>query len=234
MHFKWEVFNMKRKSIIKHGFILCLVTLFSMNLTACNNTNKEIEVGFDSIHTTCVTSMWLEFHTGAKVKIQKAKTKYIEVFYGNWLAPDISKYGEICGNQKLEFKLTRYVYSSEYDAMHNDATHNLFKKSEVILAFKNTFQYFFSDDFEYLKNSMIDTIEAKDLVQDYGECGVLSYKFTITPIENETLKLFDYAYPYDNINELRKIYSDDTIRSYYNCFLKYKIKCHDKIAFIKN
>ncbi len=230
MHFKWEVFNMKRKSIIKHGFILCLVTLFSMNLTACNNTNKEIEVGFDSIHTTCVTSMWLEFHTGAKVKIQKAKTKYIEVFYGNGLVPDISKYGKISDNdlkQKLELKLIRYVYPSE-----DDAIHGLFEKSEEILKIRNTLEYFFSEDFRFYKNYIVDTIDVDDLVQDYDKFGVLKYKFSITPIENEPLKLCEYTY--ENPNELTKIYDDDKISSYYHCFLKYKIKCNDKIAFIKN
>ncbi len=229
---------MNKKTILNHGLTLGLVSLFSINLTSCNNTKKEfIEVGLKvGNHTSMEMNPWLEFYTGLKAKTQKDKKQDIEVFYGNSIYLDnvldkenyesiyekyesINQKFEIDNSQVLEFKLTRYVYSSEDDAIHNQVS-----KSKEILSIKNTLGYFMSDEFRLEENSMIDTIEAKDLVQDYEEYGVIHYKFSITPIENESIKIFIDDKP---------VYLDNSIDSYHNSVIDYVLNEQKQIKFIE-
>ncbi len=225
---------MNKKTILNHVLTLGLISLFSINLISCNNTKKEfIEVGLEvGDHSSIETNPWLEFYTGIKAKTQKDKTQDIEVFYGNsrflYSSLDkeyyesINQKFEIDNSQVLEFKLTRYIYPSDYDACHNR-----FEKSEEIFILKNTLGYFMSDEFSLEENSMIDNIEAKDLVQDYEEYGVINYKFVITPIENEPIKIFIDGQPV-------LVYSGNYIYSYYNQGIGYTIDEQNQITFIES
>ncbi len=222
---------MKKKTILNYGLTLGLIALFSINLTSCNNTKKEfIEVGLEvGNHNSMEMHPWNEFYTGIKAKTQKAKTQDIEVFYGNsrFLYSNLDKEYyesinqkfEIDNSQVLEFKLTRYIFSSEDDAIHCQVA-----KSEEILSINNTLGYFMSDEFSFEEKSMIDTIEAKDLVQDYEEYGVIHYKFSITPIENEPIKIFIDDKP---------VYLDNSIDSYHNSVIDYVLDEQSQITFIE-
>ncbi len=225
---------MNKKTILNHGLTLGLIVLISINLISCNNTKKEfIEVGLETANHGCIdTNPWLEFYTGLKAKTQKAKIQNIEVFYGNsrFLYSNLDKEYYKSINQKfeidisqvLEFKLTRYIYRSDYDASYNH-----FEKSEEIFALKNTLGFFMSEEFSLKENSMIDTIETKDLVQDYEEYGVINYKFSITPIKNEPIKIFVDDQPVP-------VYSENYIHSYYNNGIGYTVDVQNKITFIKS
>lgn len=121
-------------------------------------------------------------------------------------------------NQNLELKLTRYIYPSDYAYLHN-----LFEKSEEILVIRDTLKYFFSEDFYYKNNSIIDTIEVKDLVHDYEEYGIISYEYVISPLENEQIKVFIDDQP---------VYLGNYIPSYYSS-IDYKVNKKKQIKFIK-
>lgn len=79
-----------------------------------------------------------------------------------------------------------------------------------------------SDEFRLEDHSMIDTIEIKDLVQNYDKSGILNYIFRIAPVENEALKIFIDDQP---------VYSNNYIRSYYNASIYYTIDNQNQILF---
>lgn len=227
---------MKKKIISTHSLILCLTALFSINLTACNTPQEEfnqkefIEVGLSNNHDTVeIRNIWNEFYTGLKAKTKKNITQDIEVFYGNQLSKDFYGYNDnliVDLNQKLEFRLTRYIYSSLYNELHNQ----VYKSTEILVRC-NTLEYFFSDEFNLYKNSIIDTINVNDLTQDYEKYGTISYKFVISPLDNELIKL--HCKTSENQDELIKIYPKDKIYSYYNCYLDYTIDENNQISIIE-
>ncbi len=222
---------MKKKTILNHVLTLGLISLFSINLTSCNNTKKEfIEVGLGDTQGNMVDTIWNEFYTGLKAKTQKDKTQDIEVFYGSSPETDFVLDDNMCFvdlNQNLEFKLTRYIYPSG-----EDSSHVRFEKFEEILVIRNTLEYFLSKEFAFHNNSIIDTIEVNDLVRDYKEYGVIQYKFVISPLDNEPLKL--YRYDSENPDVLTKIFMEDKITSIHNCVLGYTIDDQDQITFIES
>ncbi len=222
---------MNKKTILNYGLTLGLISLFSINLISCNNTKKEfIEVGLGDTQGNMADTIWNNFYTGLKAKTQKEKAQDIEVFYGSHLGPDFVLDDNIYFadlNQNLEFKLTRYIYPSG-----EDSSHDRFEKFEEILVIRNTLEYFLSKEFAFHNNSIIDTIEVNDLVRDYKEHGIIYYEFVISPLENEPLKLYRYAY--ENPDELTKMFMDDKITSIHNCALGYTIDDQDQITFIES
>jgi len=223
----------KNKAFLKLSLICGVASFLCFNLVSCNQTKKEfIEVGLEvDDHSAIETNPWLEFYTGLKAKTQKDKTQQIEVFYGNsrFLYSNLNKgyyesmnqKFEIDKSQVLEFKLTRYVYSNG-----EDSNYGRFEKSKEIFVKENTLGYFMSEEFRLEENSIIDTIELNDLVQDDDNYGILEYKFSITPIENEPIKIFIDDQPVP-------VYSENFIRSYYNSSIDYTIDDQNQITFIE-
>ena len=219
---------MKKRAILKQRLMLVLIALFSVNLTACNKTQEKfIEVGIgndrgSNSSNSIVTRLWDEFYTGIKASTKRAKTQNIEVFYGHFFVDsrlqNQTENFKFDLNQKLEFRLIRYVYPSD-----DDAFYSRFEKTEDILVLRETMEFFFSEEFHFAKNSFIDTIEVKDLIKDYKEHGVIEYGFDITPIEDEPIKIF--------IND-EPVYSGNYIRSYGRC-IYYKIDDQSRISFIE-
>ncbi len=215
------------KKIIKQGLMIGLIALFSVNLTACNKTQEKfIEVGLSNDHGSMVSNPWDEFYTGLKAKTQKGKTQEIEVVYGQRLGPNYSVPNDmyvVDWNQNLEFKLTKYIYSRD-----DDGIYNIVEKFEEILVIINTLKYFISEEFDFRKNSIIDTIEANDLVQ---KNGLIYYSFIITPLGNEPIRLYEYSR--ENPGELLSVFGYDKIKSHYNCYIEYTIDNQNQITFLE-
>lgn len=213
--------------------IMPLTILFCcLNLCSCGqDRNEVIEVGLKTEHQGNAESLsWLEFFTGLKAKSQTQKKQELEVFFGN----SMSLFGnlnqsyydfegkefEMDKSQILEFKLTRYVFSSD-----NDAIHGRIGKSEIVLSTQNTLGYFMSEEFEFGKNSMIDTIEPSDLVAPNDEYGLLEYRFSITPAEDEPIRISIDGNPVP-------VYSHGSICSYHHGCIGYTITDEYMIKFV--
>ena len=218
---------MKKKTTLKQRLMLILIALFTINLTACNKTQEKfIEVGLSIGHGSMVLNCWDLFFTGLKAKTQREKIQEIEVFYGHRLGTDFTISDDmyvVDWNQNLEFKLTRYIYSRD-----DEGVYNIVEKFEEILVMINTLKYFISEEFDFRKNSIIDTIEANDLVQ---KNGLIHYSFVITPLENEPLRL--YRYSRENPDELLSVFGYDRIKSYYECYIEYTIDNQNQITFLE-
>ena len=215
---------------LKLFIAFAVAPLFCLNLASCSQTSEFVVAGLSGGGGNgCDRNGWLEFYTGLKARAQKSGTQQVEVFYGSggFLPSNFDEINDqsaehvfqIDESQVLELKLTRYVYSSDDDAIHERLA-----KHEDIMTSRNTLGYFMSGDFYYKDNSVIDSVEAKDLAYVSGEYGVLIYGFTITPIEDEPIKIFRDGEP---IRE----YSEGYISSYYNRCLYYTIDGQNLITF---
>ncbi len=213
-----------KKIITSRGFILGLITLFSFNLMSCNKTQTEfIEVGLDFNQNNSVQGLYDSFDTGLRVKKGSDSTQSIEVFYFNSVLQGfentLNRAELVDRNQNLEFKLYREV--RKYVNFREET------KSKEIYSFTSTLEYFFSEKFDACDpKSLIDTVTVDDLYADYIDYANISYHFTITPVDDEPVKIFFLR------NEILEPIYGNKIKGFHT-FIEYTLNEKNQITFLE-
>lgn len=215
-----------RKSFLKSSLLIGAISLSGINLVSCNNSKKEfIEVGLDNQNNNMVQNHWYSFYTGLKANTISKLIQEVEVFC--WQSIIVAEHDNVLNHanlvdkeQNLEFKLYRAVY--KYGNYREES------KSIEIYSFTNTLEYFFSYEFNrHSEKIIIDTFSVEDLYTDYVDYAGIYYYFTITPVDDEPIKVF-----YTNANSFESVYGDNIIKSN-GCAINYKINRKNEITLIE-
>ena len=202
------------RRIIKLSFLLLIMCFIGL-LSSCGD--GYIEVGFEKDNSCLTKNRWIdEFKLGLKCRKSINETQNIDLYYGitRYITNEINikdyqdydPFYKSDFNQTIRFSLYRYCRISTSIQVNDD-------NRILIYSYEDKLEYFLSEYFYFNEIFCTDTINKNDLIA-VGNSGVISYKYELTPVNDEYIKLFLVAqsdYIYNNGTEVIEVKKGDLV-----------------------